>query len=124
MPKMLSHSGSKEMVFKDEVTTKFELYNSLFLTLPFYAVKYTGLALPYFLNHCEEGARKHLSPEEIISSFFSKQSGLTEEKELSSLLFLFIQYIFKVRFFIKNRLGKSTKGYYFQAMGTGIFNRM
>ncbi len=93
MSKLLSQPGSKEMVFKDEVTTKFDLYNSLFLTLPFYAVKYTGLALPYFLNHCEEGARKHLSPEEIISSFFSKQNGLTDEKELSNLLFLFIQYI-------------------------------
>jgi phosphoenolpyruvate carboxylase len=93
MSKLISQSGSKEEVFKDEVTTKFELYNSLFLTLPFYAVKYTGLALPYFLNHCEEGARQHLSPEEIITTFFSKQTGLTDQTELTSLLFLFIQYI-------------------------------
>jgi len=93
MSKLISQPGSKEMVFKDEVTTKFELYNSLFLTLPFYTVKNTGLALPYFFNHCEKGTEQHLSPEEIISTFFTKQKGLTEEKDVNDLLFLFIQYI-------------------------------
>ncbi|HUH32723.1 MAG TPA: phosphoenolpyruvate carboxylase, partial [Daejeonella sp.] len=93
MSKLISQPGSKEMVFKDEVTTKFELYNSLFLTLPFYTVKNTGLALPYFFNHCEEGTEQHLSPDEIISTFFTKQKGLTDEKDINDLLFLFIQYI-------------------------------
>ena len=93
MSKMRSNTSSKEMVFKDEVTTKFELYNSLFLTLPFYTVKNTGLALPYFFKHCEEGTRRHLSPEAIISTFFTEQKGLAGEKETNDLLFLFIQYI-------------------------------
>ena len=92
MSKLIFQPGSKEMVFKDEVSTKFELYNSLFLTLPFYAVKNTGLALPYFFKHCEEGIEQHLSPDDVISTFFSKQ-GLTNEKEVIDMLFLFIQYI-------------------------------
>ena len=92
MSKLISQTGSKEMVFKDEVTTKFELYNSLFLTLPFYTVKNTGLALPYFFNHCEEGIEQHLRPDDIISTFFGRQ-GLTDEKEIIDLLFRFIQYI-------------------------------
>lgn len=81
------------MIFKNEVTTKFELYNSLFLTLPFYTVKNTGLALPYFFNHCEEGIEQHLRPDEIISTFFTKQKGLTDQQEIIDLLFRFIQYI-------------------------------
>ena len=93
MSKMISQPGSREMVFKDEVTTKFELYNSLFLTLPFYTVKNTGLALPYFFDHCEAGTEQHLSPEEIISSFFTRQKGLIREEDVNDLLFLFIQYI-------------------------------
>ena len=93
MTKLNIHAGSKETVFKDEVNTKFELYNSLFLTLPFYTVKNTGLALPYFFNHCEQGAEQHLSPEEIINTFFTKQKGLANEKEIIDLLFLFTQYI-------------------------------
>ena len=93
MSRLINKTGSKQMVFKEEVTTKFELYNSLFLTLPFYTVKNTGLALPYFFNHCDEGTKQHLNPEEIISTFFTRQKGLTGEKEINDLLFLFIQYI-------------------------------
>lgn len=84
---------SKETVFKKEVNTKFDLYNSLFLTLPFYQVKNTGLALPYFFSHCEQGILEELSPEEIIESFFTKQKGLTKHDEIKDLLFRFIQYI-------------------------------
>lgn len=93
MSKLITNLGSKEMAFKNEVTTKFELYNSLFLTLPFYSVKNTGLALPYFFKHCEEGIEQHQRPDEIIDSFFTKQKGLTEQQEIIDLLFHFIQYI-------------------------------
>jgi phosphoenolpyruvate carboxylase len=85
--------NSKETVFKNEVTTKFELYNSLFLTLPFYSVKNTGLALPYFFDHCEKGIENQLNPDEIIESFFTQQKGLTNHQEIFDLLFRFIQYI-------------------------------
>ncbi len=93
MSKLTTQIGSKETVFKNEVTTKFDLYNSLFLTLPFYQVKKTGLALPYFFSHCEEGIEQHLHPDEIIESFFTKQKGLTDHQEIIDLLFRFIQYI-------------------------------
>ncbi|ADY51630.1 Phosphoenolpyruvate carboxylase [Pseudopedobacter saltans DSM 12145] len=84
---------SKETVFKNEVKTKFDLYNSLFLTLPFYQVKNTGLALPYFFTHCEKGIINEQSPEDIIESFFKKQVGVSDQKEITDLLFRFIQYI-------------------------------
>jgi len=85
--------NSKETVYKNEVITKFELYNSLFLTLPFYRVKNTGLALPYFFSHCEEGIASKQRPDDIIESFFDKQKGITDEHEAIDLLFRFIQYI-------------------------------
>jgi phosphoenolpyruvate carboxylase len=84
--------NSKETVFKNEVTTKFELYNSLFLTLPFYSVKNTGLALPFFFSHCEKGVENKQRPDEIIESFFENQS-FTNQQEVVDLLFRFIQYI-------------------------------
>jgi phosphoenolpyruvate carboxylase len=93
MSKLNNQLNSKETVFKNEVTTKFELYNSLFLTLPFYTVKNTGLALPYFFDHCEKGIESQLNPDEIIESFFTKQKGLTNHQEIIDLLFRFIQYI-------------------------------
>lgn len=93
MSTLVPQSISKEATFKNEVTTKFDLYNSLFLTLPFYQVKNTGLALPYFFNHCEQGILNNVRPDEIIESFFTQQKGLTNQQENIDLLFRFIQYI-------------------------------
>jgi phosphoenolpyruvate carboxylase len=90
---LIPQSTSKEATFKNEVTTKFDLYNSLFLTLPFYQVKKTGLALPYFFDHCEAGINNNIRPDDIIESFFTQQNSVTTEKERKDLLFRFIQYI-------------------------------
>jgi len=40
--------SKKEEVFQGDVLTRFELYKSLFLTLPFQRVKDTGTILPFF----------------------------------------------------------------------------
>ena len=85
--------NSKETEFRNEVETKFDLYNSLFLTLPFYRVKKTGLALPYFFAHCESGIENKQRPDQIIESFFDTQKGIGDEHEMNDLLFRFIQYI-------------------------------
>lgn len=85
--------SQKEFVFNNEVVTRFDLYNSLFLTLPFYQVKYTGTLLPFFKSHVEEGIAKKLSPVEIIESFFTKYQQYIKDTDRFHLLFRFIQYI-------------------------------
>jgi phosphoenolpyruvate carboxylase len=62
--------SQREAAFNNEVVTRFELYNSLFQTLPFYQVKDTGILLPFFSSHCEKGAITHDSPTDIIESCF------------------------------------------------------
>jgi phosphoenolpyruvate carboxylase len=64
------NSTHRETIFSQEVVTRFELYNSLFLTLPFYQVKDTGILLPFFSSHCEKGVSQLKSPREIIESCF------------------------------------------------------
>lgn len=83
----------KESIFQSEVVTRFELYNSLFLTLPFYRVKHTGTLLPFFTTHCEEGVADNLDPEEIILSFFGQYEQYVQEEDRIDLLFRIIQYI-------------------------------
>ena len=78
--------------FKNLVGTKFQLYNSLFTSLPFHRVEKTGIFLSLFLLHCEEGYSKGNSPEEIMNSFFSQYTTYTEEKQRTDLLFRFVQY--------------------------------
>ena len=67
--------------FKNYVGIKFQPYNSLFTSLPFHRIEKTGILLSLFLNiceegykkklsPCEEGYKKKLSPKEIIEDFF------------------------------------------------------
>ena len=85
--------SQKEAVFASEVVTRFELYNSLFLTLPFYRVKHTGTLLPFFTTHCEESVKQNIAPADIIESFFGQYEQYIKASDRFDLLFRFIQYI-------------------------------
>ncbi len=85
--------SQKETAFNNEVVMRFELYNSLFQTLPFYQVKDTGILLPFFSSHCEKGANKLTSPTAIIESFFKKYVPDIDHREQINRMFRFIQYI-------------------------------
>ncbi|MGI8951753.1 MAG: phosphoenolpyruvate carboxylase [Chitinophagaceae bacterium] len=78
--------------FRNLVGIRFQLYNSLFTSLPFHRIEKTGILLSLFLIHCEEGFQKKQSPVEIIESFFKQYTSYTEEQKQLDLLFRFIQY--------------------------------
>ncbi|MEO6151072.1 MAG: phosphoenolpyruvate carboxylase, partial [Mucilaginibacter sp.] len=92
MPASLKLS-QREATFNNEVVARFELYNSLFQTLPFYQVKDTGILLPFFSSHCDKGAIQQSSPTEIIESFFNKHVPDIDHQEQINRMFRFIQYI-------------------------------
>jgi Phosphoenolpyruvate carboxylase len=85
--------SKKKAVFEEEVLTRFELFNSLFMTLPFYQVKHTGTLLPFFTTHCERGVTDKQDPETIIESFFGQYEQYVRESDRIDLLFRIIQYI-------------------------------
>ncbi len=85
--------SKKQAVFEDEVLTRFELFNSLFMTLPFYQVKHTGTLLPFFTSHCEHGVAAKHDPVAIIESFFGQYEQYVRESDRIDLLFRIIQYI-------------------------------
>jgi phosphoenolpyruvate carboxylase len=85
--------SQRETAFNNEVVMRFELYNSLFQTLPFYQVKDTGILLPFFSSHCEKEANKQVSPTAIIESFFKKYVPDIDHREQINRMFRFIQYI-------------------------------
>ena len=78
--------------FKNLVGIKFQLYNSLFTSLPFHRIEKTGILLSLLQSNCEDGYRKKQSPVEIIDEFFAKQTSYTQPQERLDLLFRFIQY--------------------------------
>lgn len=79
--------------FKSEVALKFQLYNSLFTSLPFHRIEKTGILLSMLLNVCEEGYKKKKSPVQIMDEFFSSHSSYRLEQEQTDLLFRFVQYV-------------------------------
>ncbi|HXB28356.1 MAG TPA: phosphoenolpyruvate carboxylase [Puia sp.] len=84
-------SGLQE--FKNLVGIKFQLYNSLFTSLPFHRIEKTGIFLSLLLTYCEEGYHKKQSPVEIIEEFFSKHFPGGTDREKSDILFRFVQYV-------------------------------
>lgn len=78
--------------FRNLVGIRFQLYNSLFTSLPFHRIEKTGVLLSLFLIHCEEGFKKNQSPVEIIESFLKQYTNYRKEQEQLDLLFRFIQY--------------------------------
>ncbi|HEV8082780.1 MAG TPA: phosphoenolpyruvate carboxylase [Chitinophagaceae bacterium] len=79
--------------FKNYVGIKFQLYNSLFTSLPFHRIEKTGILLSLFVSICEEGFKKKLSPIEIIEEFFQKHTSYTSRNEKLDLLFRFTQFV-------------------------------
>ncbi len=80
-------SGQLEK-FQNAVGVKFQLYNSLFLALPFYGIDKTGILLSLFGSNCEEGFTAGKNPTEIIDSFFADRTP----SDALDLLFRFVQY--------------------------------
>lgn len=79
--------------FRNFVAIKFQLYNSLFTSLPFHRIEKTGILLSLLLNNCEEGYKRRQSPVEIIEEFFQKHTTYIKDQEKLDLLFRFVQYV-------------------------------
>ncbi|MCF8380222.1 MAG: phosphoenolpyruvate carboxylase [Bacteroidales bacterium] len=79
--------------FKRLVYTKFNIYNSLFLNLPYRKVFNVGLLIPLMHDACKQGLDSGKNPEEILESFFGNYAGLETEKEKIDFMFRVIQYV-------------------------------
>lgn len=79
--------------FNDSVLSKYQVYNSVFMTLPFDNVTKTGTLLPLFNQTCIEGFQNGKTPTEIVSTFFDKYKSDCSEDDRIGFLFKFIQYI-------------------------------
>ena len=79
--------------FNQNVLSKYQVYNSVFLTLPFASIDNTGVLLPLFSEVCEKGFNKQETPIQIIDFFSTKYLDKTSEWDRVDLLFRFIQYI-------------------------------
>ena len=90
---MDNRSNRALQLFKSEVGLRFQLYNSLFTSLPFHRIEKTGILLSLLSNNCDEGYKKHLSPIGSLMSFLTGILLIQRKKKRSDLLFRFVQYV-------------------------------
>ena len=79
--------------FRQIVENKFQIYNSLFMSLPYDKMTNIGMLLPFLYEESKEGYQLGKSPEEIVEDFFQKHTELKTEEQKTELLFKIIQYI-------------------------------
>jgi len=83
----------KSKRFDQHILSKYQIYNSIFITLPFDNISNTGVLMPLLNKVCENGFINGKTPVEIIDYFFQKYQDDPTNKEKLDLLFKFIQYI-------------------------------
>ena len=79
--------------FKQNVLSKYQIYNSIFMTLPFDTISKTVVLLPLFHETCKNGFESGQDPTTIVETFFEKYQGRRNKESQINLLFRFIQYI-------------------------------
>ncbi|HLP40637.1 MAG TPA: phosphoenolpyruvate carboxylase [Fibrobacteria bacterium] len=79
--------------FREKVALKYQLYNGLFLGLPFADLEDTGVELPLFANACREKLQAGRSPTEIVEQFLKERKGKLSAEGRIALLFKFLQLV-------------------------------
>ncbi|WP_431127984.1 phosphoenolpyruvate carboxylase [Flagellimonas flava] len=88
----MQHSRRLEE-FRKSVTNKFNVYNSLFLSLPYRDIENVGMLIPLLLDQCELGLRAGKKPQEILETFFTNFMDIKDERERLDFMFKIIQYV-------------------------------
>jgi phosphoenolpyruvate carboxylase len=79
--------------FENEVISRFQLYNSVFSTLPYSHITKTSTLLPFFSEFCSHGFDQNKNPIEIVEDFFEQYYPNNSEKDKIDILFRLIQFI-------------------------------
>ena len=79
--------------FNQNVLSKYNIYNSVFITLPFHSIDSTGALLPLFTDICDTGFKKQETPKEIVDFFAKSYLHDPSETVKIDIMFRFIQYI-------------------------------
>ena len=79
--------------FRQIVENKFQIYNSLFMSLPYEKMENIGTLIPFLYQESKNGFPEGKTPNEIIEGFFNQYTALKTEEERIDLMFRIIQYI-------------------------------
>lgn len=87
------NQNERTQLFDQLVMKPFNLYNSLFLSLPFQNINKTGILLPLLQAHAQQGLDAGEEPMGIMERFFEKHTSFSSEEEKVAFMFQVIQYV-------------------------------
>lgn len=87
------HQTERLEEFKKSVQNKFNVYNSLFLNLPYRNIENVGMVVPLLHHQSKQGLKEGLNPQDILESFFKNYVDIKEEKDQIDFMFRIIQYV-------------------------------
>lgn len=87
------HQSERLDEFKKSVHNKFNIYNSLFLNLPYQNIENVGMLIPLLLDQAEKGLKSGKNPQEILDAFFQNYAKIESEKDRIDFMFRIIQYV-------------------------------
>ncbi len=79
--------------FREQVALKYQLYNGLFLALPFEEVRSAGILLPMFSDYCKAELERKRSPVDIVGDFFAERVDNAGFDDMAKMLFRFMQFV-------------------------------
>lgn len=80
-------------LFRQVVENKYQIYNSLFMNLPYDKMTNIGMLLPFLYQESKNGYEKGDSPMEVMQNFFESHTDIETEEEKVDLLFRIVQYV-------------------------------
>ena len=89
----MMHHPERLIEFKKSVNNKFNVYNSLFLNLPYRNIENVGTLIPLLLDQCRKGLASGQNPQEILEAFFESFVNIASEKDRIDFMFRIIQYV-------------------------------
>lgn len=87
------NTHEKRARYRQLVAAKYQVYNSLFMSLPYDQIANIGMLLPILTHLCETGYAAGEGPTEIVKRFFERHTELKTEGEQIDFLFKIIQYV-------------------------------
>lgn len=85
------HNEARYRAFEREVGFRYQLFNGLFLSLPFQDIDEAGAMLSIFAKFCYEELENNKTPLQIIEEFFTNNFIAPERRY--KILFKFLQFI-------------------------------
>lgn len=85
--------NQKTADFQRLILTRYNIYNGLFLNLPYAKEDGVGALLPVLSKHVKEGLDKGQEANQILNEFFQSIDSISSEQEQLDFMFKVVQYI-------------------------------